>query len=290
MTGFARAGGHDEALTWSWEVRSVNGRALDLRFRLPLGYDRLEVPARGLINQRFKRGSFTASLALSRAAGTGSWRINRDLIDQLLSLHEDFAGRIAPGAPRLDMLLTVRGVVDQAEEQENEETVERRTTAIVKSLERALGLLAEARVAEGARLATLLTGQIDRIEQLTGEAERLAALRPEAVKARIKEQIAVLLEAQPAFSEERLAQEAALIAVKADVREELDRLKAHIVAARELLVAGEAVGRRLDFLCQEFNREANTLCSKASDVALTRLGLDLKAVIDQFREQVQNVE
>jgi len=290
MTGFARAVGHDEATSWTWEVKSVNGRSLDLRFRLPVGYDRLEAQARGLAIQRLKRGSLTASLILNRVSGGTGWRINRDLIDQLLSLHEDFASRIAPSTPRLDTILTVRGVVDQIEDEADEATAERRTGDIMTGFLKALDSLIAARTSEGARLAEVLAAQLDEIARLTAAAESLAVLRPEAIKARIKEQLAALMDAEPNLPEDRLVQELALIAAKADVREELDRLKAHITAARELLASDDAIGRRLDFLCQEFNREANTLCSKASDVALTRRGLDLKAVIEQFREQVQNVE
>ena len=290
MTGYARAVGHDEALSWTWEVKSVNGRTLDIRFRLPLGMDRLEVSARGLVNRYVKRGSLTASLQLSRAGAGAVWRVNRELIERLLALHEDYAGRIVPGPLHLDTLLTVRGVVEQVEESEGEEAAEKRGAKIMASFETALEALAAARAAEGGQLAKSLAGQLEQIARLTGDAEALAALSPPAVAARIKEQVATLLAAEPQLSEERLAQEAALIAAKADVREELDRLKAHIVAARELLASADPVGRRLDFLCQEFNREANTLCSKAADVALTRLGLELKAVIEQLREQVQNIE
>ncbi|HYB09466.1 MAG TPA: YicC/YloC family endoribonuclease [Alphaproteobacteria bacterium] len=290
MTGFARAVGHDEATSWTWEVKSVNGRSLDMRFRFPVGYDRLEAQARGLAIGRLKRGSLTVSLILSRVSGAAGWRINRDLIDELLSLHEDFTTRIAPAPPRLDTILTVRGVVEQIEDDSDEAAAERRAEAVLASLVEALDNLIAARESEGARLATVLAAHLDEIARLTTAAESLAVLRPDAIKARIKEQVAALLGAESILPEERLAQELALIAAKADVREELDRLKAHIAAARELLVSHEAIGRRLDFLCQEFNREANTLCSKASDVALTRLGLDLKATIEQFREQVQNVE
>ncbi|HKO09991.1 MAG TPA: YicC/YloC family endoribonuclease [Alphaproteobacteria bacterium] len=290
MTGYARAVGHDEALSWTWEVKSVNGRTLDIRFRLPLGMDRLEVSARGLVNRYVKRGSLTASLQLSRAGAGAAWRVNRELIERFLALHEDYAGRIAPGPLRLDTLLTVRGVVEQVEESEGEEAAEERGAKIMASFETALAALAAARAAEGGQLAKSLAAQLEQIARLTSDAEALAALSPPAVAARIKEQVATLLAAEPQLSEERLAQEAALIAAKADVREELDRLKAHIVAARELLASADPVGRRLDFLCQEFNREANTLCSKAADVALTRLGLELKAVIEQLREQVQNIE
>lgn len=290
MTGFARAVGHDRALGWTWEVKSVNGRSLDIRFRLPLGFDRIEAAARSLVNQRLKRGSLSASLTLARAAGTAGWHINRDLIEQLLTLRKDFGGRISRSAPRLDALLAVRGVVEPLEELESEEATERRAAAIIATFEQALTALATARAAEGARLAVALGAQLDEIQRLTAEAEGIAALRPDALKARIREQLAALLEAEPSLPEERLAQELALLAIKADVREELDRLKAHLAAARELIAGGEAVGRRLDFLCQELNREVNTLCAKAAEVALTRVGLALKAVVDQLREQVQNIE
>lgn len=290
MTGFARAVGHDRALGWTWEVKSVNGRSLDIRFRLPLGFDRVEAAARSLVSQRFKRGSLSASLSLARPAATAGWRINRELIEQLLALHKDFGGRIARSAPRLDALLAVRGVVEPVEEPESEEAAERRAAAIIATFEQALAALAAAREAEGARLAAVLGTQLDAIAQLTAEAEGIAALRPDALKARIREQLAALVEAEPSLPQERLAQELALLAIKADVREELDRLKAHLVAARELIAGGEAVGRRLDFLCQELNREVNTLCAKAAEVALTRVGLALKAAVDQLREQVQNIE
>ena len=290
MTGYARAAGHDEALGWTWEVKSVNGRALDLRFRLPIGMDRLEVPARALVNRYLKRGSLSASLQLSRAEAGAAWRVNRALLDRLLALHEDYAGQVAPGPARLDALLAVRGVVEQVEEAASEEAAEELSAKIMASFETALKSLAAARVAEGGQLAALLAGHLEEIARLTAAAEALVSLTPAAVVARIKDQLATLLAAEPQLSEERLAQEAALIAAKADVREELDRLKAHVVAARALLAAEVPVGRRLDFLCQEFNREANTLCSKAADVALTRVGLELKAAIEQMREQVQNIE
>jgi uncharacterized protein (TIGR00255 family) len=290
MTGFARASGHDGGLGWTWELKSVNGRALDIRFRAPTGYDRVEAGARAALNRRFKRGSFTASLALARAAGEESWRINRTLIERLIALHGDYAGRIDKALPRLDALLAVRGVVEPADEAEDEEAAERRFAAIEASFESAVAALADARADEGKRLGAILMGQLDGIERFVTQASEAAAARPEAIRARLKEQIAALLDSHAGFSEERLSQEAVLLAAKADVREELDRLTAHVAAARELMGSGDAVGRRLDFLCQEFNREANTLCSKSSDLALTRVGLELKAAIEQLREQVQNVE
>ncbi len=290
MTGFARATGQDETLGWAWEFRSVNGRNLDIRCRLPISYDRFEPAMRTAAGERFKRGSITGTLALSRVEGKASWRIDRALIERMLALHDDFEGRVAPEPPRLEALLAVRGVVEPAEEAEDEASAERRMERINATLLQALDALVEARRGEGARLAALLEVHLEAITGLTHAATGSAALRPEAAKARLKEQLAALLEADPALPPDRLAQEAALIAAKGDVREELDRLVGHIAAARELLAQGGPVGRRLDFLCQEFNREANTLCSKASDMALTRIGLEIKGAVEQLREQVQNVE
>jgi uncharacterized protein (TIGR00255 family) len=290
MTGFARAAGQDGGLGWAWELRSVNGRNLDIRCRLPVGYERFEPLARAAVAERFTRGSISGTLLLTRVEGKASFRIDRDLIDRLLLLHEDYEGRVAPEPPRLETLLAVPGVVGPAEDGLGEGAAERRLALIEATLRQALDALAEARLREGARLAQLLAGHIDTIASLTETATGSAALRPEAARARLKEQLAALLGAEPALSEDRVAQEAALLAAKGDVREELDRLRSHIAAARELIAQGGAVGRRLDFLCQEFNREANTLCSKAQDLALTRIGLEIKAAIEQLREQVQNVE
>jgi len=290
MTGYARAGGEEDRLGWTWELKSVNGRTLDIRFRLPLGLDRLEVPARALVGRYAKRGALSATLHFNRAEGGSSWRVNEALLDRLLELHKAYAGRVAPGPPRLEPLLAVRGVVEQVEETASETAAEALAGKLMASFEAALEALAAARAAEGEQLAASLAAHLDEIARLTDAAEALASLEPAAIAARIRDQLTTILAAEPQLSEERLAQEAALIAAKADVREEIDRLKAHVVAAHALLADDAPVGRRLDFLCQEFNREANTLCSKAAEVALTRIGLELKAAIEQLREQVQNVE
>ncbi|HUI18957.1 MAG TPA: YicC/YloC family endoribonuclease, partial [Alphaproteobacteria bacterium] len=196
MTGYARAAGHDGALGWTWEVKSVNGRALDLRFRLPIGMDRLEVPARALVNRYLKRGSLSASLQLSRAEAGAAWRVNRALLDRLLALHEDYAGQVAPGPARLDALLAVRGVVEQVEEAASEEAAEELSAKIMASFETALKSLAAARVAEGGQLAALLAGHLEEIARLTAAAEALASLTSAAVVARIKDQLATLLAAE----------------------------------------------------------------------------------------------
>jgi uncharacterized protein (TIGR00255 family) len=291
MTGYARSQGQDEALGWTWEIKSVNGRGLELRGRLAPGFDFLELPARDLIQKRFKRGNLSYSLNVDRLKKDGSLTVNETVLAQYVELacrwHEKVPGL---ALPRIDGLLSLRGVLEAAEEDPDAELVERRATAMLAGFQQAVDALATMRSEEGRRLLEVLGDQLEQIAQLVTQAEHLPSLAPEAIRERLRQQVLALLEAVPAMAEERLAQEAALIAAKADVREEIDRLKAHLAAARDMLVAGEAVGRKLDFLCQEFNREANTLCSKANDIELTRIGLALKAIIEQFREQVQNIE
>ena len=293
MTGYARAEGHDAQVSWVWEAKSVNGRGLEIRCRLPSGHDALEVAAREACNRKLKRGNLQLSLNVHRVADAPALRVNQELLDQILTLVDNIGGahqNIAPA--RWDGILSIKGVLEPAEteEEDAEATRTTRETAMKATLETALDQLAAMRAAEGARIGAVLVGQLDEIAQLAEKAGATAALRPETLRERLRHQVAAVLDAVPSLPEERIAQEVALLAVKADVREELDRLRAHLAAARELIADGGAVGRKLDFLSQEFNREANTLCSKASDVELTRIGLDLKAVIDQFREQVQNIE
>lgn len=291
MTGFARLEGHEGALAWVWEVKSVNAKSLDLRFRLPGGFEALEIPMRASVNQKLRRGSVTANLTVTRAAGTVGLRVNREALDAILrlarSLTEEFK-TLAP--PRIDGLLALKGVLESAEEIPDEAARERQFALLAASFERALERLAAMRIEEGARLERVLRARLDEIATLLDQAEATAAARPEAIKARLDSLVKALLDAVPALPEERLAHEAALLVAKADIREELDRLKAHVAAARGLLAEGDAIGRRFDFLCQEFNREANTLCSKSADLELTRVGLALKAAIEQLREQVQNIE
>lgn len=290
MTGYARHDGGDGRLTWSWEIKSVNGRALDLRCRIQSGYEALEPIARALTQERCARGNFQISLNVNRGKLPRAFRLNREVLQRVVEVAAELEKSVAAAPPRLDGLLAVPGVIEAIEEEETKEELDIREAAMEEDFVLALESLTVMRRSEGARLKTLVAGHLDEIARLSEAAGECAAARPEALRERLRKQVEELLQASPALPEERLAQEAALLATKADVREELDRLRAHVAAARELVLTGGAIGRRLDFLCQEFNREANTLCSKAGDVTLTGVGLELKAAIDQLREQVQNIE
>ena len=289
MTGFARASGGDGAAGWSWEVKSVNGRALDIRCRLPQGMERLDPAVRGAVSTRLRRGNVTVGLRLSQAPDAAAMRVNRAWLDELIALAAEYRGSDDVAPPRLDGMLALRGVIETAESPDHAERAQD-DGAILETLDVALAELVRERQAEGAALAAALTQRIEEIVALTGQAEALAPSRQEALGARLREQVAALIGAGSPVSEDRLVTELALLAVKIDVTEEIDRLKSHCAAAARHLREEGAVGRKLDFLAQEFNREANTLCSKASDSALTEVGLALKAAIDQFREQAQNVE
>ena len=289
MTGFARASGGNGAAGWSWEVKSVNGRALDIRCRLPQGMERLDPAVRSAVSTRLRRGNVAVGLRLSQAPESAAMRVNRAWLDELIALAAEYrrSDDIAP--PRLDGMLALRGVIETAESPDDAECTQD-DGAILETLDVALAELVRERQAEGAALAAALTQRIEEIVALTSQAEALAPSRQVALSERLREQVAALIGAGSPASEDRLVTELALLAVKIDVTEEIDRLKSHCAAATRHLQEEGAVGRKLDFLAQEFNREANTLCSKASDSALTEVGLALKAAIDQFREQAQNVE
>ena len=290
MTGFARATGQDARLSWTFELKCVNGRSLEVRCRLPPGLDALEPVLRSAASAVLQRGNLNVALQTVPLSTVAPMRINRAALDAVLGLIRDVGPVEGLGPARLDGVLALRGVIEAAEPEDDEATRERRLVALKASFDQALASLVNARQAEGAALAAVLGRSLDAMAALSAKAEGLAALRPEAVRERLRTQVKALLDAGAPLPEERLAQELALIAVKLDVREELDRLKVHEASARQLIGEGGAVGRRLDFLSQEFNREANTLCAKSNDPALTAIGLELKALIDQFREQVQNVE
>ncbi len=293
MTGFARATGEQGPWKWAWEVKSVNARSLDVRFRTPPGHDRVEMAGREAVSKLFKRGSFNLSLSVQRTdSGQDErpMRINRELLDQLVAEASRYGGRVADEPPRIETLMTVRGVVEPIETVEDEEHLTARMALMQKTLQEALANLDAARREEGDRLKKVLGTQLRELVGLREKAASADAMRPQKIVEKLKAQIAELLADTKGLTEDRLHQEIALMVAKGDIREELDRLDAHIASARELLEAGDAVGRRLDFLCQEMMREGNTLCSKSSDVELTRVGLAIKATIEQFREQVQNVE
>jgi uncharacterized protein (TIGR00255 family) len=291
MTGFADARGSHGALRWRWEAKSVNGRGLDLRFRAPMGYEGLEPGARTLAAERFKRGSFQVVLTVSGDEGGRGFRVDPAALADAVRLAKRIAEETGLPAARVDGLLALKGVVVQEENPAlNDESRMARDAALLESLADAFDLLARARETEGAKLQIVLLNQIGEIERLTFEARGLALHQPSLLRERMALQLKELLAPGSAVPEERIAQEIAILAAKADCREELDRLSAHCQEARALIAGSEPAGRKLDFLAQEFNREANTLCAKSSDIQLTHTGLALKAVIDRFREQVQNVE
>ena len=291
MTGFARTDGAAEGFSWTWEARSVNGRGLDVRLRLPPGFEALEIPTREAIAKRFSRGNLAVNLSVEKQQTTGAVRLNETVLADVLKAVERISELSGAAKPDAAQLLTIKGVLETAEPaSEDEEHRAQRERTLLQGLTATLDRLSEARKAEGARLASITKDHIATIEQLTGEVRASPSRTVEAVRNRLKEAVGRLIEATNTLDEERLHQEAVLIATRADVEEELQRLTAHVAAARDILAEPGAVGRKLDFLAQEFNREANTLCSKANAVDITRLGLQLKTVIDQFREQVQNVE
>jgi uncharacterized protein (TIGR00255 family) len=291
MTGFAESTGGHDGLRWRWEAKSVNGRSLDMRLRTPPGYDGLEAPARQLAGTRFLRGAFQISLIVEQPETARGLSVDAAALASAVKIAREIAEQTGLAPARVDGLLALKGIIVADEAAAPLDAVARalRDAAILQSLAEAFDRLVAQRCSEGAKLAALMTAQMDEIAKLVDEAGRLAAAQPAALRARLTAQVKELLDAG-SVSEERLAQEVALLAVKADIREELDRLTAHVQDARGLIQDGKGVGRKLDFLAQEFNREANTLCSKSSDITLTRTGLALKAVIDQFREQSQNVE
>jgi uncharacterized protein (TIGR00255 family) len=290
MTGFARADGALSAMGWHWEIRSVNGRGLDLRLRVPPGFEGLEPRIREAIAKRVTRGSITVNLSVERTEGGAQIGLNEAALAQVLAALERLKGSVEVAPPRADGLLAIRGVLETVDSEESETETEARDRAMLASLTTALDGLVEARAAEGARLDAIVSEQLTGIERLVAMIDALPGRTTEAIRERLREQVVRLLETGTGLDPNRLYQEAALLAARSDVAEEIKRLGAHVAAARDLLRSGEPAGRRLDFLAQEFNREANTLCSKSNDADMTRAGLELKAIIDQMREQVQNIE
>lgn len=290
MTGFARSHGESGPYTFEWELKSVNAKGYDLRLRLPSGWDELEAFAKKRAGEVLSRGTVYANLSVKRTDAAQTVQINEDVLDAVLKVAGMLTQRIDAVAPSIDGLLSIKGVIEMVEPESDEDEEKAARAAATKAFEQALDSLLEMRRREGDALGQILMQRIDEIERLAKRAEAAPGRKPEAIKARLAEQIATLLEASDRFDADRLSQEALLIATKADIREELDRIASHIAQVREMIGKGGPVGRRLDFLAQEFNREVNTCCSKSNDVELTNTGLEMKNVVEQFREQVQNLE
>lgn len=290
MTGFSAAAGMEEGMAWRWEVRTLNGRGLDIRVRTPPGYEDIEARARELTSRSLARGSCQLSLQFSRGEASAEWRLNETALATVLDLARKLVDEAGASPPAADGLLRIKGVVETGEREPEGEVRERLVAAVLAGLSTALDGLAGERQREGSTLETVLGACLEEISALRLAIAALPAREPPFVLERLRAQVARLMEARAELPEDRLYQEAAILATKADIREELDRLQAHIDAARAQLASDGPAGRRLDFLAQELNREANTICAKSNDVETSRLGVDLKAVIDRFKEQVQNVE
>jgi len=290
MTGFARSHGVIGAYAWSWELKSVNAKGLDLRLRLPPGWDAVEGPVRSSAAQALARGNVYGTLAAERKGVAPIVRVNEPVLNAVLATLKGLAGRVEAAEPRLDGILSLKGVIEVLDEDEREDDRRAAEAAVIAGFQQTVAELAAMRRREGETLGRILAQRLAEIGVLAARADAAPGRRPEAIKARIAELVATLLDASNRLDPDRLHQEAILIASKADIREELDRLASHVAQAQRLIADGGAVGRRLDFLAQELNREANTLCAKSNDVELTNIGLELKSVVEQFREQVQNLE
>ena len=290
MTGFARGHGVAGSYAWSWEIKSVNAKGLDLRLRLPPGWDAIEVPARARAAETLSRGTAYANLTVERKGVATTVKVNEPVLSAVLATLKRLHERVEAAPATLDGILSLKGVIEITEEDEREEDRRAAEAAILEGFDNALGELVAMRREEGATLGRVLSKRLKEIAALAARAEVAPGRKPEAIKARLAEQVATLLSASTRFDSDRLHQEAIMLASKTDIREELDRLASHVAQAQKLLADGGPVGRRLDFLAQELNRESNTLTAKANDVELTNIGLELKSAVEQFREQVQNLE
>ncbi len=290
MTGFARGHGIAGPYAWNWEIKSVNAKGLDVRFRLPPGWDAVEVPARARATAELARGTVYCNLTVERKGVATTVKVNEAVLNAVLDTIKTLERTSDAAPPTLDGILALKGVMEITEADESEEERRAAEAAIVEGFAKALADLLAMRQAEGATLGRLLSARLDEIGTLTARAEAAPGRKAEAVKARLADQVAALLGASERFDSDRLYQEALLMAAKADIREELDRLVSHVAQAKKLIGSGRAIGRKLDFLAQELHRESNTLTAKSNDVELTNIGLELKTVVEQFREQVQNLE
>jgi uncharacterized protein (TIGR00255 family) len=289
MTGFARSHGASGPYAFEWELKSVNAKGFDLRMRLPQGWDELEAFAKKRAGEVLSRGTVYANLNIKRTGAISTVRVNEEVLAAIVKVAAVLAGKIDAVAPSIDGLLAIKGVIEVVEP-ESDEAEDRAAKAAAAAFDQALLDLVEMRQREGLALGQILIQRMDEIERLAKKAEAAPGRKPDAIKARLAEQLAALLEVSDRFDPDRLNQEALLIAAKADIREELDRIGSHVSQAREMIGKGGPIGRRLDFLAQEFNREVNTCCSKSNDLELTNIGLEMKNVVEQFREQVQNLE
>ena len=289
MTGFARVTGEESWGAWAWEAKSVNGRSLDVRVNYPPGFDPLEREVKAMATERFNRGSLQVSLRIDMASGTGGVVIDHVLLTTLADAARKTLGtELTPEA--VATLMTLKGVVETGSSSLRDLAADESAMKVLGAGARlAMDQLAEGRRAEGASLLEMLSGHLDTVESLSAEAATIAATQPGLIKVKLQKQLEEL-DREGRVDAERFAAEAALSAARADVREELDRLAAHVKSGRDLLKAGSPAGRKIDFLAQELNREANTLCSKSASLELTNAGLSLKGVIDQFKEQAANVE
>ena len=291
MTGFARGQGAAGGYVWNWEIKSVTAKGLDVRFRLPPGWDAIEGPVRKAATDALGRGTVYGNLTVERKGVQPTVRINEPVLNAVIATLDMLDNKIVgANRPTLDGILALKGVMEIVEEDESEGDRRAAEAAIIAGFDKTLADLVAMRRAEGATLGRLLAARIDEIGALAARAEAAPGRKAEAIKARLAEQVATLLSASQRFDSDRLHQEAILLASKADIREELDRLASHGEQVRKMLADGGAVGRKLDFLAQELNRESNTLTAKANDVELTNIGLELKSTVEQFREQVQNLE
>ncbi|WEX79137.1 YicC family protein [Sinorhizobium numidicum] len=290
MTGFARREGSTGRYRWAWELRSVNGKGLDIRLRLPQGLERFEPDCRRLASEYFSRGNLQIGLSVSSGEAAVEAVVNQGALSAVLKLREQLGELVDPAPLKFDTLLSIRGIVDFREPEESENDRTARDADILAGLEQALADLRAMREEEGRGLGQILLAHVDRMERLTTVVENDPSRSPSAIAERLAQQVALIMDGAATLDRERLHAEVALLATKADLREEIDRLGSHIAAARDLLAKGGPVGRKLDFLAQEFNRESNTICSKSNAAAVSAAGIELKVVIDQFREQVQNLE
>lgn len=290
MTGFASGGATFGDYSWSFEVKSVNAKGLDIRSRVPSFLDGLDIEIKKIVSQSLKRGTVFVNLTIERDGADSDFTINTNLLDSLIKTASAYADRPGIAPASIDGLLNIKGVIDFSSKGLEDDIKKQLIEALMKNLEAVVSQLVDARSSEGLRMNDILSSNMDEMLTLVTAAEKSAAVRIDAVRDRFQSNVERLMQDDSLVSKDRLEQEIAMLAVKADITEEIDRLKSHITEAREIMNSDEAVGRRLDFLSQEFNREANTLCSKSNDKDLTRIGLAMKILIDQFREQIQNIE